>query len=122
MELKNKIQKNILKAMKIFISMPMKSKSTEQVRTEMAKVFDYIKTKLPEAELIDSILDGADKDIAIKGDDAGLWYLGKSILLLSEASLVFFVNDWQNFRGCSVERKVANEYGKFCVDIKVNLS
>ena len=100
--------------------MPMKSKSTEQVRVEMAKVFDFIKVKLPEAELIDSIVDGADKDIALRGDDAGLWYLGKSIILLSSASLVFFVNDWKDFRGCSAERKVAEEYGKFCIDIKVN--
>ena len=107
--------------MKIFISMPMKSKSTEQVRTEMNKVFDVIKNKLPNAELIDSIIDGADKNIALNGDDIGLWYLGKSILLLSEASLVFFVNDWEDYRGCSAERKVAQEYGKFCVDIKVHL-
>ena len=100
--------------------MPMKSKSTEQVRAEMNKVFEHIKTKLPEAELIDSIIDGADKEIALKGDNIGLWYLGKSILLLSEADIVFFVNNWKEFRGCSVERKVADEYGKFCIDINVN--
>lgn len=105
--------------MKIFISMPMKSKSTEQVRSEMQKVFDHIKDKLPEAELLDSVFDGADKNIAIKGDDAGLWYLGKSLMLLSEADIVFFVNDWKKYRGCSTERKVASEYGKFCVDLKI---
>ena len=105
--------------MKIFISMPMKSKSTEQVRVEMNKVFSSIKDKLPEAELIDSIIEGADKNIAIKGDDAGIWYLGKSILLLSEADIVFFVNDWKDFRGCSIEREIAEKYGKFCIEIKV---
>ena len=101
--------------------MPMKAKSTEQVRSEMTKVFEYIKSKLPEAVLLESIFDGADKDIALKGDDAGLWYLGKSLMLLSQADLVFFVNDWASFRGCSTERKVAGEYGKFCVEIKVAL-
>ena len=101
--------------------MPMKSKSTEQVRVEMGKVFEYIKNRLPEAELIDSVIEGADVGIATKGDDLGLWYLGKSIQMLSEASLVFFVNNWAEFRGCSAERKVAEEYGKFCVDIKFNL-
>jgi len=106
--------------MKIFISMPMKSKSTEQIKTEMNKVFEYIKSKLPEAELIDSIIDGADKQIALKGDDVGLWYLGQSIILLSNADIAFFVNNWKEFRGCSAERKVAEEYGKFCVDIQVN--
>ena len=100
--------------------MGMKSKSTQQVRVEMGKVFEYIKNKLPEAELIDSVIEGADVGIATKGDDLGLWYLGKSIQMLSEADIIFFVNNWAEFRGCSVERKVATEYGKFCVDIKVN--
>ena len=106
--------------MKIFISMPMKSKSTEQVRVEMNKVFEFIKSKLPEAELIDSIIEGADKEIALKGDDIGLWYLGKSIILLSEADIVFFINDWKDYRGCVIERKVANKYGKFCVEFEFN--
>ena len=101
--------------------MPMKSKGIEQVRKEMNKVFEFIKVKLPKAELIDSINDGADKDIAIKGDDVGVWYLGKSLQLLSEADLVFFVNDWENYRGCAIEREVAEEYGKFCVDVKITI-
>lgn len=105
--------------MKIFISMGMKSKGIEQVRQEMGKVFEFIKNKLPEAELIDSVLDGADKDIALKGDDVGVWYLGKSIQILSGADIVFFVNNWKEFRGCNIEREIAEKYGKFCVDIKV---
>lgn len=99
--------------------MPMKAKSTGQVRVEMEKVFKFIKTKLPEAKLIDSIIDGADKKIALKGDDIGIWYLGKSIQLLSEADIVFFVNDWKEFRGCSIERDIAGKYGKFCVEVKL---
>jgi len=104
--------------MKIFISMGMKSKSTEQVRQEMNDVFDEIKKKLPEAELIDSIVDGADKHIAIEGDDAGLWYLGKSLLLMSEADQVFFVDDYKEYRGCRVEKLCADSYGKLCVEFK----
>ena len=101
--------------------MPMKSKSTDQVRVEMAKVAEHIKTKLPDAEFIDSVIDGADKSIAIKGDDAGVWYLGKSLQLLSEADIVFFVNDYKDYRGCSIEREVAEKYGKFCVDLQITI-
>ena len=107
--------------MKIFISMPMKAKGIEQVRQEMNIVFTFIKNKLPQAELVDSIIDGADKDIAIKGDDSGIWYLGESLKRLSEADIVFFVNNWKDFRGCSIEREVANAYGKFCVEINVSI-
>ena len=107
---------------KVFISMPMNSKSTDQVRSEMAKVFNVIQSKLPNAELIDSIIDGADKNIALKGDDIGVWYLGESLKMMSEADIVFFVNNWHEYRGCSTERKVAEAYGKFCTNIKVDLN
>jgi len=101
--------------------MGMKSKSTEQVRQEMQKVFEKIEEKLPQAVLIDSIIDGADSHIAKDGDSVGLWYLSKSLELMSEADLVFFVNDYQNYRGCSVERKCAEAYGKLCIDFKVDI-
>lgn len=99
--------------------MGMSAKSTAQVRVEMNKIFESIKRNLPEAELIDSIIDDADKNIAIKGDSVGMWYLGKSIQLLSEADIVFFAKGWKDFRGCLIEREIAEKYGKFCVDIKV---
>ena len=98
----------------------MKSKSTEQVRVEMNKVFEFIKAKLPEAELIDSVVDGADKDIAIKGDDVGVWYLGESVKRMASADIVFSVNNWKEFRGCRIERQIAESYGKICTDIIVN--
>ena len=99
--------------------MSMKAKGVEQVRQEMNKVFETIKAKLPEAELIDTVIDGADKSIALKGDDVAVWYIGESIKRMSEADIVFFVNNWNEFRGCSIEREVAEKYGKYCVDIKV---
>lgn len=104
--------------MKVFISMGMKSKSTEQVKQEMAQIFEAIKAKLPDAEHIDSVIDGADKEIAVKGDSIGIWYLGKSLQLLAEADIVFFVKGYEDFRGCRIEREVAEAYGKYCVDIK----
>jgi len=107
--------------MKIFISMPMKSKSVEQVRVEMDSVFEHIKKKIPEAELIESIIEGADKTVALEGDDMGVWYLGESIKILSEADLIFFVNDWKEYRGCAIENDVARAYGKFCVEINITI-
>ena len=105
--------------MKVFISMPMKAKGEEQVKQEMSKAFEFIKEKLPEAELLDSVIEGAGKDIAIKGDDVGVWYLGESIKRLAGADIVFFVNDWKCFRGCSIEHDVALAYGKICTEITI---
>ena len=97
----------------------MKSKSTEQVRQEMGKVRDYISSKLPEAEFIDSVIDGADQQIALKGDDIACWYLAKSIELMAKADIVFFINNWESARGCTVEHQVAQAYNKFCVEIEI---
>lgn len=102
--------------MKIFISMGMKSKSTEQVKAEMDKVKAQILQKLPEAQFIDSVIDGADADIAVEGDDKALWYLSKSLEMMAGADMVFFIGDYKEFRGCSVERMVAEKYGKLCVE------
>ena len=99
--------------------MGIKSKSTDQVRVEMDRVFEVIKKKLPEAELLNSVVDGADKAIALKGDDVGIWYLGKSLEIMSEADMVFFVNDYKEFRGCRIERIVADNYGKLCVELNI---
>lgn len=100
--------------------MKMKSKSTEQVYQEMTTVFEHIEKQLPQAELINSIIDGVDKQIELKGDSIACWYLAKSLELMAEADLIFFVNDWESARGCTIEKQVAEAYNKFCVEIELD--
>lgn len=40
-----------------------------------------------------------------------LWFLGKSLELLSAADVAYFVTGWQNARGCRIEHECAVEYG-----------
>ena len=40
-----------------------------------------------------------------------LWFLGKSIELLSDADVVYFASGWENARGCRIEHECAVEYG-----------
>lgn len=40
-----------------------------------------------------------------------VWYLGKSIQLLSQADVAYFGGDWRNARGCKIEYEIAKEYG-----------
>ena len=40
-----------------------------------------------------------------------VWYLGKSIQLLSQADIVYFGDDWRNARGCKIEYEIAIAYG-----------
>lgn len=39
-----------------------------------------------------------------------MWFLGKSIELLSTADIVYFAKDWDKFRGCKIENTCAKEY------------
>ncbi len=40
-----------------------------------------------------------------------LWFLGKSLILLSTADVAFFADGWKDYRGCRVEYQAAQEYG-----------
>ena len=40
-----------------------------------------------------------------------LWFLGKSIQLLSEADVAYFAKGWEEARGCRSENACALEYG-----------
>lgn len=93
--------------------MGMQDKTTKQVREAMDKTFAEIKVDLPEAELIDSIV--ADK---APKDGTALWYLGEGFKRMSKAKMVFFIDDYKNYRGCNAEKAVAEAYGKMCVEFK----
>lgn len=89
--------------MKVMISQPMNGKSEEQIRTERAEIVK----KLEEQgyEVIDTVLD-------LSEDKTPVHYLAKSIELLAEADVVVFMNGWENARGCKIENRICQDYGK----------
>jgi len=82
----------------------MRNLTKEQILERRSKIIEYLETQFSDFEVIDSILDPSDSKNP-------LWYLGKSIELLSEADLAVFDSDWYNSRGCLVEFKCCNLYG-----------
>lgn len=96
------------KAIKIFISQPMKNKTREEIILEREKLKNAIKRDIfprKNIEFINSILDEND------AKNKPLWCLGKSIQLLSEADVVFFAEAYEKARGCIIERICARYYG-----------
>ena len=97
---------------KLFISQPMKDKTNEQIQAERDRALETAKKALVEktgisdpcVELIDSFFKDAPHNAK------PLWFLGKSFELLSTADVVFFVNGWDQYRGCKMENKAAHEY------------
>ena len=91
--------------MKLFISQPMNGKSDEEIIHERNSIIDLIKTKFgQDTEIIDSFVQG------VPYNAKPLWYLGKSIELMSEADVAFFARGWADVRGCYIENQCALEY------------
>ncbi len=91
---------------KLFISQPMRDKTDKQIKDERAiavkKAVEYLGE---DVEVIDSFFESAPHDAK------PLWFLGKSLELLSTADVAYFVGDWKKYRGCKLEHMSAVEYG-----------
>ena len=94
---------------KLFISQPMRGlideeiiKAREEIRVRAEKIIGE------PVELIDSFLADYPGEI---NKHVPVWYLGKSIQLLSKADIAYFGGDWRNARGCKIEHEVADKYG-----------
>ena len=91
---------------KIFISQPMKGKTNDAILSERETAIKSAEKKLGEkVEVIDSFFQYA------PAEAKPLWFLGKSIELLSTADGAYFAKGWETARGCRIEHQCAVEYG-----------
>ena len=90
---------------KVFISQPMSDKTDEEIKTERENIIKDVTNVLGEVEVIDSFFESAPHDAK------PLWFLGKSLELLSTADIAYFAKDWDKYRGCKIEHTCATEYG-----------
>ena len=91
---------------KLFISQPMRGKTDEEILVERKKAIESAERNLGEpVEVIDSFFQNA------PADARPLWFLGKSLELLSTADIAYFAKGWEDARGCRIENQCAIEYG-----------
>ena len=91
---------------KLFISQPMKGKTDEEILAVRERAIKSAKNVLgEEVEVIDSFFQSAPVDAR------PLWFLGKSLELLSTADVAYFAKGWEAARGCRIENTCAIEYG-----------
>ena len=92
--------------MKLFISQPMKDKTNEEIKAERELLTNKAKERYGDnIEVIDSFFED------VPHDAKPLWFLGKSLELLSTADVAYFAKDWDKYRGCKIENTCAIEYG-----------
>ena len=98
-----------------FISQPMAGKTDVEIAAERTMIKERIKREInPAAIFINSVLDREKmkkevKDKKVKSES--LYYLAKSLELLSTADMAVFAHDWLAARGCRIEETAARQYG-----------
>ena len=95
-----------MEKIKVFISQPMKDKSNEEIEKEREEIKQILNNKWGEDgyEIIDSFFKGEPHDAN------PLWYLGKSLQLLSKADVCVFAKQWYVGRVCVMEHRACEEY------------
>ena len=97
---------------RLYISQPMKDKTDEEILAVRQQAIEAAKEKLGEdVEVIDSFFQGAPHDAK------PLWFLGKSLQLLSTADIAVFAPGWGDYRGCRHEYKSCLDYGIHVIEL-----
>lgn len=90
---------------KLFISQPMRGKTDEEIVAERERAIESAERFLGEkVEVIDSFF----RDAPVESKP--LWFLGKSLELLSTADVAYFAKGWDEARGCQIERMSCSAY------------
>jgi len=87
----------------------MKDKTNEEIEAVREKAIASAKKNLADAGEEIEVIDSFFKDVP--HDAKPLWFLGKSLELLSTADVAYFAKGWEEARGCRIENQCAIEYG-----------
>ena len=84
----------------------MRGKTDAEILYEREKAIASVQKILgEEVDVIDSFFQNE------PAEAEPLWFLGKSLELLSTADVAYFAKGWEEARGCRIENTCAIEYG-----------
>lgn len=94
---------------RLFVSQPMRGKTEDEIIEVRDKAIERLSRRLNEGFEVDESYFTEDEPKDVK--NSGVYWLGKSLELLSECDLVLFIGDWMSYRGCVVEYDACINYG-----------
>ena len=77
--------------MRVFISLPMKGRTKEEIETTLRKMKEYVISKVGNVKFVNTIVE--EKPPYESGEHTAIWYLGKSLEILSTCDLVVVCGD-----------------------------
>lgn len=98
---------------KIFISMPMRGRTDEQIKVDREDAIAIITSDFSrkrffnneEIEIIDSLISAEESE-----NLSAVECLGRSISMLGKADYIVILGDISNSRGCQIEKQIAQLY------------
>lgn len=99
---------------KLFVSVPMKGRTEEEIRKsidKMKKIAEIYEGE--ELELIDSYIEHKPP----QDNNQAIWYLGESIKKLATADVFIGIFESYDWNGCEIENNVARRYGIKCYHV-----
>ena len=99
--------------MRIFLSLGMRGRDENDILADIAEATHYAKSLYAESATECEVINTYNQEEAPE-DASRVYYLGKSIQILGSCDQVWFINDWENYRGCRAEHEVCKIYGIPC--------
>lgn len=96
--------------MRVMISQPMGGLTLSEIEETQMRAYYHL-TGLGH-EVINTFFVG-NPPFGIQND--GLYWLGMSIIAMSECEGVFFCKGWEEAKGCRIEYEAARVYGLKCI-------
>ena len=98
--------------MKVFISVPMRGRTDQ----EIAGAITIAKSKLAKmAEENNEVIEYVDNFVSMRDvtdiKNPAMYCLGGAIQKISKCDVIYFCPGWQEARGCVIEHQVAVSYG-----------
>lgn len=93
---------------KLFVSVPMKGRTEEEIKAsiqKMKKIAEIYEGE--ELELIDSYIE----DNPPKDSKEAVWYLGEGLKKLAQADVFIGIDKAYDWNDCYIERDTAQRYG-----------
>ncbi len=100
---------------KVFISVPMKNRLKEEIEEDIAMMKAKVRRVHPDVEFINTIVE--DKP-PYNTNNQAIWYLGKSIELLSKCDTLVCKKDVSEYNGCYIEKEIAIRYGLEIIEVE----
>lgn len=92
----------------VFISQPMLGKTDDEIKADRDRAIEIITGIFPYALCpITYVPHTPHKGVT----NFGIYYLAKSLDVMSECNMFYMADGWENARGCRLERKIAISYG-----------